>query len=335
MSVDRQRLSVHLDDYFRVTGRKTGQFVCPITLRECDEEELVDAHILNEAFLKASRRRVIQYGSVDHFYGSRVEAGLVRFLNLRHESDLDILTESGELSATLPDGSHVPAILAGSGRARHAEGHFPRVELTRDGRTVASIYLKMPFGAPMPSGQIEVSRTRVFAPSDWVAALLKAGHLALFEIVGYRAVFSAYGDTIRRSLKRFYQDCARREDADEYFRDFREAVKVIGARSRSEQGDEVQTVYPFDTLTDREVLLHFTPGRTMFAATCVFKINDATVAVTLPESTPEGDPALVLDWYKCCTEDPLSRPQSVHRSRFDGTAWRTEEKVLQQNWLEA
>ena len=91
MSVSKEKLLAHLDDYFRVTDRKTDQFVCPITLRECNEHELIEGHILNEALKKASRRRIIQFGEIDHFYGTRFESGLVRFLNLGHESELNLL----------------------------------------------------------------------------------------------------------------------------------------------------------------------------------------------------------------------------------------------------
>ncbi len=321
MTVDRAKLASHLDDYFRVSGQKTDRFVCPITLRKCNEDELIDGHILNDGFLCASRRKVIQYGHIDHFYGSCVEAGLVRFLNLRHTSDLDILRQSRELTVTLSDGSKVKAFFAESRAAKKAEGHFPLVDLIKDGKHVASVYLRTPYDSPNVSGPIDVTKTAVFYRYDWVASLVKASYLTFFDMLGYTAVFTPWGDTIRRSLKQFYEENAKRKDAGKYFADFRNAIHVMTTRSLDEKGNEIRYDYPSDTLTDREALVHFTPRGIMFAGTCIFKVNDVTIAVTLPEGAPDTDVGVVLDWYKVVTEDPTARPQMVYRSRYDGCQW--------------
>lgn len=324
MGISKEQLSGHLENYFQVTGRKVDRFVCPITLRECEESELIDAHILNQAFVKASRRRIIQYGKIDHFYGSRFESGLVKFLNLGHESELDLLKEGGELRVTLSDGTTVPAFLADSESARNAAGKFPLVDLTKDGKHIATVFLKMQFAEPIHVGQVEVSASFLFAPYDWVGALLKAAHLTLFDLLGYNAVFDPYGDTVRRTLHHFYQDRSHRNNADRYFKDLRNAAKIIALPSPNKKPECAYDPFPFDTLDDREVLVHLMPGETLFALTCIFKINEATVSVMLPQSKPGTNPSRVLEWYEQCSENPLALPQNVHRCRFDGAKWNIE-----------
>src|SRR2546427_12424424 len=82
MPVVPYQLTHRIADYNRVNpDRKLNTFVCPITLRKCQPQELIDGHILPQAIVRASRRTIIQYGDVDHFYGTRVEASFVRYLN--------------------------------------------------------------------------------------------------------------------------------------------------------------------------------------------------------------------------------------------------------------
>lgn len=313
MPVNPEELRRHLEDYAKITGTKTTRFVCPITLRHCEDSELIDAHILNEAIVKASRRTVIQYGDVDHFYGSRVEPTLVAYLNLKEKSDVDLLRESRELTIRFLDGSEARAFFAGP----EAAAKFPMVDLSRDGTVLTSVYVRTEKDDPRLNGtQIDLSRTHRFMPSHWVAAMLKAAHLALFDMLGYRAVYSPWGDHVRRCLARYYADKASKEDAATYFYPFRNAVKFV-----LKEGGGTACAFDFETLDGRAVLMHNTPSGTMFAVTCVFHLNDITVTVTLPGGTLDGDVAVAVAYYEQLMADELSVRQIVRRARFRDDRW--------------
>src|ERR1700677_3981393 len=102
-----KNLQSYLDDYFDVTGTRTDNFICPLTLTPCEPDQLIDGHILNAAFKKASRKTVVQFGKPDHFYGSRVEPGMIKFLNLGYEdiSVIEAIKGHGTVDVRLPDGS--------------------------------------------------------------------------------------------------------------------------------------------------------------------------------------------------------------------------------------
>jgi len=157
MGIPQVRLAPYLDDYFQVTGSKTEYFICPITLQVCKNSDLIYGHILNKKLIRASRRKIVQFSKVDNFYGTRLEPGLVRFLNLGHEDELGLLKESGELQVKLTDGRLVTAFMAGSRSARKAHGRFPHVELLKDGKPFASVYLRMPFADPFLVSQLDIT----------------------------------------------------------------------------------------------------------------------------------------------------------------------------------
>lgn len=313
MAVDPDALRRHLNDYARVTGRRPDRFVCPITLRECEPTELIDGHIINGAIFSASRRTVIQYGDVDNFYGTRVEPSLVHYLNLPKRDPRDLLREAHDLRIRFADGSEVPAFVGGP----EAAVKFPLIDLSKDGKIIASLYAKTRKDDPRLAGvSVEVSQTRFFTPSHWVAAMLKSAHLAMFEMLGYRAVFDPWGDHLRRCLARYYNDRAVREAATAYFESFRNATKFV-----FRAGAGKACAFDFDTLDDRVVLLHHTISGTMFAATCVFRVNDITVTVTVPQSTPGADVAAAVGHYDRLMADQGAVRQHVRQAAFKGDHW--------------
>lgn len=332
MSVDERRIQEHLDDYEQVTGKSTELFVCPITLRECTPSELIDGHILNARFSEASRRRTVQYGKVDHFYGSRVEPDLVHFLNMNVKTGADRL-RGRKLRVSWPDGSEAEAFLADSRSGRKADGHFPQITVPIDGESVP-LCLKIEHGDPRATVQpVDVVAPFSFLRSHWVAAMMKAAHLAMFDMIGYRSIFDPLGDTLRRTLAQLCEEDGEKSDAHSCFRDFRNAIKILGIGEKPEDLRRDYRAFEFDTLDDRVVFLHFTRSEILFAATCIFKINGASICVTLPHSMPAIPPSLpdenvLIAWtlYSRLMEDESSVDQTVHRAQFKGDHWEMTEK---------
>jgi hypothetical protein len=335
MTVNPAELQRHLDDYAEVCGERKSRFVCPITLRECDESELINGHILNKAIRKASRKTVIQFKGVDGHYGHTVEPHFVRYLNSRHKTALEWVADSDDLKLEFHDGTKADAFHAVSRSARKAVVKFPLVDVPISEGT-APVFVKVAKDDPRLKMPMKLAVTDWHYPAHWVASMVKAGYLALFRMIGYRAVFDAFGDTVRYSLKRFYAEGARREQARHYFYEYRNAVKLLGMGSKPEDLHDAYRPFEFDTLEDQELFLHYTPADTLFAATCIFRVNETTVTVTLPQRTSQADPAIAFEFYgRLMAHDRVVQQKGkCKRARFKNQQWDVDKSETRVHYLD-
>lgn len=325
MAIDPKQLAAHIEDYNDVTGNKIKRFVCPITLQQCEEHELINGHILNKGLRSASRMTVIQYKDVDHFYGSTVEPALIRFLNSKGKELNDLLRESDEIKVHFPDGSEVSAFVPGPRSASKAAEKFPAVTLRHQDHPDVQLYLRTSKDDPRLSGPVDLSRMTKYFPAHWVAAMVKAGYLTMFKLFGYSMVFSPFGDSIRRDLNRYYAERGRRDDAHLYFSRYRRSIQLL---LRQDYNGAGLTSLPNSTLSDHELWLSKTPAGTVFAATCLFLINDITAVITLPMADSSGDVEIAVDFYERLMADPESVPRTMHRARLRDGALVVEERPL-------
>lgn len=166
-------------------------------------------------------------------------------------------------------------------------------------------------------------------PSHWVAAMLKSSYLAMFDMLGYRAVYEPWGDHVRRCLAAYYTDEGSREDANRYFHPFRSALKFV-----LREGGGTACAFDLDTLDSRVILMHNTPSETMFAATCVFHMNDISVTVTLPAGMAGSDPAIAVEYYERLMSNELSVRQVVRRATFKGDRWEVISAPLKVSYVD-
>ena len=327
--IDPTSLQSHLDDYERVFGEKTDRFVCPITLHKCNEEELMNGHILNGALRTASRRRVIQYAAVDHFYGTRVEPEFVRYMNSKDLSDAELLASNKGLCLEFNDGTSVPAFLATGPSASAARGRFPIVEVLLEKSSV-TVFATTEANDPRLHDIRGLSGRFNFIQSHWIAAILKFAHLAMFDLIGYRSIATPLGDTLRRTLAMYFNDSASRKEAREYFSDFPNAMKLLGKGALPSDFRKDYKPFDFDTLEDRLVLLHFAGAsqNIMFAATMMFGINGTTTTATLPATATDHDVTPSWSLYRRLMADDPTLEQRIHRAQYDGRNWKLEEKPL-------
>lgn len=327
MAIDAKELARHVADYNQTCPeRKTDKFVCPITLRECDPHELMNGHVLPEGIVRASRRTVIQYSGVDHFYGSRVEASLVRYLNLTESTKEEIVQNAQEITVRFSDGEEIEAFIVKGVAAEHAAKRYPMLPLHHDGRPFMSVFVKTTMDDPrLTESKVELIAADKWMPSQWVGSMLKAGFLTKFDMLGYGAVFNPFSDTLRRTLAAYYNEGGKPKDAGRYFAGYRNAVKVVG---RPDTGSATNFV-PFecDSIEDRQFFLHHTPARTMFAMTFVFKVNAGTVMVTVPQSTVGADVAVAVEFYDRLMRGEESLPQWVIRVKFENGVYRQKETL--------
>jgi len=274
MAINPDELRRHLDDYARWSGKRVDRFVCPITERRCEESELMNGHILCDGIISASSKTVIQYGDIDHFYGTRVEPSVVRFINIPKKTPADLLSHVSNVKLNFSDGSTLTGFFAGP----EAGKKFPCIDLRRDGMLLANIYVRTEVDDPRLQVQgVQVEWTMGFQNSHWVAAMVKSAYLALFRILGYRFVLNAYGEFIRQTLNSYYQDRASSEAAFTYFWPFRNALKMLIRPDTLRPESDGP-----DTLEDSTVLIHKTSSGMMFAISLRFKMNDLIALVTLP-----------------------------------------------------
>lgn len=311
--IDPDQLRRHLADYAAVTRRRTDRFVCPITERECDESELQNGHIPNGAIHSASRKTVIQYKAVDNFYGGRVEPTLIDFINLPKKTDADLMEKAGALVVKFADGSEAPAFFAGPAAGKR----FPLIDLRRDGKVVASVYVRTAKDDPrLAEGTAEVFWEVRFKHPLWTAAMVKASYLALFRLLGYNAVRTGAGEYIRQTLHGYFRDDASREDAAWYFYPFRNALKLALRPDGTPAPDTP------DTLTSNTVMLHYTAADDpMFAASLLFRMNDVVATVTLPMTMDGGREADAMRVYNRLMEDETSVEQHVRWAALVDGAW--------------
>lgn len=320
MPVNHNELHRHLADYESVTGCRVRRFVCPITLRECDDAELIDGHILNSALKRASRKTVIQWATVDHFFGTRVESKLTRLLNLKTMSDADLVRNGASLRIVFEDGSEAEAFYASSRRAKSAATVFPIVDVAIASGAI-SLRAKVPFDDPRITGKCRVVRLEQISLPLCVAGLLKAGYLCLFDMIGYRAVFDPWGDAVRRTLAAYFFDQASAEDAEAHFAEFRYAVRITCHGVDPHRPWVGYRGLDADTIANRTVLLHKSLCGTFFAITCNFHINGLTHAVTMPQGFPNSDPATVWTLYRRLVGDQAGLAHQSHSATLINGNW--------------
>jgi hypothetical protein len=201
------------------------------------------------------------------------------------------------------------------------------VPISRDGeRLFVGLKRTKPDDPNVPTGlgTGQVSFTDTYLPAHWVASMLKVGHLTAFHIFGYKAVFDPSGDVLRRVVVRYFYDNASREDAPRYFRQFENAVKVVGVGTTFDANTYVPM--DIDTLRDRRFLAHMNAER-LFAMTLMYKLSDKTISVTVPQTMDGADIAAATRWYDMLMADDPSLNQTVHVARFDGKGFQVEPAI--------
>lgn len=242
-------------DYAAIEGKPFNHFYCPILFRD-EDVPLCQAHIINKAFAGSSRAWTIQRMDVDNFYGSNFESDFEvlqygKGLQFGQGSELEEIFMDKELHKKFG-----PKILVDDKQVEFfvAQGTVPEqytaVEFEKDGHTI-TIGLKM---APqtvlsMQSGnwQIDVSKDLRIAS---LVSIIKAAYLTLFEILGYRYVFSAAGDFIGRHIlgEFFLQNQGKpksvvKESAFFFFSEFAHMVRPLVSSGIDFQGSVTDMMF--------------------------------------------------------------------------------------------
>jgi hypothetical protein len=190
---DFKKLDVLRKDYACVAGEPFQTFFCPVLFRD-EAVELCRAHLVNQSFVGASRRWRVQRKDVDGFFGAFFESDFVKSQQRRapDEEPFAIFADKDRSRQLEPkvylDDKRIEHYVAGD-----VPPHHSRFAVEFDGRTV-SLGLKLhpdeTLAAAEQNWEVRIEKDLRLATC---VSLLKAGHLALFEMLGYRYALSAGG----------------------------------------------------------------------------------------------------------------------------------------------
>jgi len=326
MAIDQAQIDVHLADYESVTGVRKDRFVCPITLRECDQSELIDGHILNKSYFRADRRTVIQYQKVDGFYGAYAEPKAVQFLNNLDRTPAEILRRSKRLLAVFSNGTSERAFAPKPKAIKQIGMRHPVFEY-EVGDDKVQICIAVSPDDPRLKLEVSIQPDEDDPTHCWTATLVKAAYLCSFHIYGYRAVFDSGGEIVRQSLSRYFADGHSSLSVRKYFDEFSSAFGIMGHSIRREQFVKDYQALQFDTMKDRAFLVHRLHDRT-FAMTCIFRINGKTTFITLPQGDSNIDAVSVYHLYmrQFRHREPLD--STTHLAQFTGETVKIETKSI-------
>lgn len=177
-------------------------FFCPILLKD-EKTELCLGHVINKEIPNSRRTTIVQRKDVDGFYGSLVESRFTALMRAEPKEVSDIFLNP-KLSKVIPwnvqiDGRPVEHYVTKQGE----EVPHPVVRF-QDGQVeVFRIALKASEQDLPSTGRLEIVVDQNYIP-EAVATLLKAAHLTMFKLQGYRYVFSPAGQMLGGILRDFY-----------------------------------------------------------------------------------------------------------------------------------
>lgn len=264
-------------DYSQVKGQPFSHFLCPILFTD-DDVNLCKAHIVNQAFPEASPDWTVQRKDVDNFYGSFFESDFlaVQYNEQTHE---DIFTNK-KLSKLfnpqiLVDNKPVDFFVA----ERKIPDKFTPLQFENSEESL-KLGLKM---SPEEFEEAQEKNWEMAVLKDVrlsaLVSLIKAAHLTLFEMLGYKYAFSAGGCFVgKHILGDFFLKNNGKPKSDvlknayTFFQEFTNMVRPLHSSEIDFQG----------TIADNQLLLCQKYGGIAWGCIVFVKTAQSVNAVLLP-----------------------------------------------------
>jgi hypothetical protein len=206
------RLNARVDklreDFQAETGNPFNHFFCPI-LHVDEPVPLCEGHIINEKF-GTCNAWVPQRQDFDNFFGSKVEADFVSALEDRPKTAfdkwLDPKLNRRYRPQLLSKGAAVEYYI--TKKTKPVPGQTPVAVVDGAGKNVGNFVIKK---APNEVKELHATDMQIVAVSPdtfvpaIVASVLKATHLTMFNLYGYRHVFSTAGLYLAGILRDFFE----------------------------------------------------------------------------------------------------------------------------------
>lgn len=265
-------------DYARVAGRSFVHFFCPVLFKD-EEAEPCKAHIVPKAFPRSSRAWTVQRKDVDGFYGTNFEDDFaaIRY-RIEGQTPSQVLTDT-TLSRRFRPTIRVHGEPVGYFVAREAvPEHFTPVTLQGEGKSIR-LGLKIPPGSASAEAveklDIEIAKD-VRIPA--LVSLIKAAHLTLFDMLGYRYALSAGGHFVGGQILGafFCRNHAKSksevaEEAVVFFREFAHMARAVNSHPGFG-----------GTITDRSVLVCRASRGLVWALIVFVRTSELLHAVVIP-----------------------------------------------------
>ena len=303
----------HLNaDYESVFGSPFRHFFCPILYRD-EDTELCQAHVINKSFRDSDRSWTIQRKDVDSFYGSLFEADFLA-IQEKDRQQVDEVMADKDLARQLK-----PKFLLDGEVVEHyyPKGDVPpahsQITLFTSEKNI-QLALKRSqeamLNAKNENWEIRVDKN-LNLPA--LVSLLKAAHLTLFHLLGYRHVQSSIGYFLGKIvLGDFFLQARemKREEALDlartHFTQFANMVRPILTKPCPFKG----------TLTDHWLYILMNGDQSPWALMIFIRTENHVNAVLVPTMVDEEATIRFFDFLKkpCSTIN-------VRRARWEGDRW--------------
>ena len=183
----------HLNaDYESVFGSPFRHFFCPILYRD-EATELCQAHVINKAFRDSDRSWTIQRKDVDSFYGSHFEADFLAIQEKDRQQVDEIMADKDLVRLLKPkfilDGKEIEYYYP-KGAVPPTHSEITLFTSKKNIRIALKLSPEAMRNAKNENWEIRVEKN-INLPA--LVSLLKAAHLTLFHLLGYRHVWSSSG----------------------------------------------------------------------------------------------------------------------------------------------
>lgn len=306
----KHKLETLRSDYQEVAGKRFSHFFCPILFRD-EDVALCRAHIVNSAFTDSCRRWTVQRSDVDNFYGSAFESD---FVDLQYSGQH--LTDTAIIDPLLSKKLR-PRVFIGGEKVEHfiAEGpvpaHFTEVHVDGpNGRVRLGLKIRPDDTLSTAEWRIAIEKHVRLAA---LVSMLKAAHLTLFEMLGYRHALSAGGYFLGQNiLGEFFLGNKGRGKAEiianglSHFREFANMMRPVLNPPPDLRG----------TAADQFVFVCRCDADAPWGLIVFIKTSHLVHSVLVPVLESEGAAARFMAFLK--GEGCRIR---VNRCRFDGRNW--------------
>lgn len=289
----KSNLEVCRADFEKVTGQPFRNFYCPI-LHEDAPGELCMGHVVNDCIPNSCRSQVLQRKDVDGWFGSLFESRFAAFLIGKKVGITGVFTDSalhGQLRPHVEvDGEKVEHYFP---KGHKANSH-PGVRLVFGEEESVDIALKVSSSAVLEDGKTQLVMDQNVL-SEATATMLKAAHLTMFALFGYKYVFHSSGLELARILRTFYlenRDKPRSQQiaaASDYFARYSGMLAPL---------ERYNSVLVKGTIEDRRALACIGTSGHPFALAVLVRTGDEMHMVFLPP-----DNAANMDTYLKFVED--------------------------------
>jgi hypothetical protein len=310
-------------DYRQLKDGPFSHFFCPILFND-EDVPLCKAHIVNLAFADSSRIWTVQRKDVDNFYGSTFEADFVA-VQYNEDPDLGKTITDKKLSQRFK-----PKILVDDAPVEFFAArdkvpkHFTSLVFDSDGTKVLLGLKISPEGMLQAVGkkwQIAIAKDVRLAA---LVSLIKAAHLTLFEMLGYRYALSLGGYFVGRQIlgEFFLQNHNKRkgdvlEKAYPFFREFVHMVQPVESSGIDFQG----------TITDKRLLICKGNRTPPWAHIVFLKLSRSLHAVMIPIL---DQPYAAAKFMRFLQDENDSI--EVALSRFEQDHWTIDKESAEIHW---